>query len=432
MKIEELYRHFKESTGVSTDTRNIQSNSIFFALKGANFNGNKFSTQALESGAMLAVVDEARFRPNDRIVLVENVLETLQQLAAFHRQQISVTVIGLTGSNGKTTTKELIAAVLRKKYKVHSTAGNLNNHIGVPLTLLKMPIDTELAIIEMGANQPNDIRELCDIANPDVGMITNIGNAHLQGFGNREGVIKAKGQLFNHLRKINGLVFVHSSDTTLVEMSDGMKNFTYSTGSESGKVKGQLVGHSLRVAFEWSCDNFQSGKIQTQLTGGYNLSNLLAAASIGIHFGIDGRDISAALAEYEPQNNRSQIKKTAENTLILDAYNANPSSVAAALKDFALIHAEKKFFILGDMLELGNESSKAHEEVLKTIQQLNLKGFVVGQEFKTAVNRIDSSTLSFDNTEVAADYLRTNKLSGFHILIKGSRGIQLEKLVPEL
>lgn len=432
MQIEELYQYFLKSSGVSTDTRNISPNSIFFALKGANFNGNTFSRKALESGATMAIVDETPDQPDERIVLVEDVLKTLQQLASFHRHKASATIIGLTGSNGKTTTKELMAAVLRKKFRVHATAGNLNNHIGVPLTLLSMPSGTEIAIIEMGANQPDDIKELCEIADPDCGLITNIGNAHLQGFGNREGVIRAKSQLFDHLRKKDGLVFVNNSDPTIAALSEGMKSFRYSSGSEPGDITGKLCGRDLKISFEWKHDDFNSGEIQTQMTGGYNLPNLLAAVSAGKYFGVEKHLISEALQEYEPRNNRSQIKETEKNILILDAYNANPSSVAAALSDFARIKSTNKYFILGDMLELGAESSIAHAEILDLIQQLALTGIVVGPEFKKATENLSTAVIAFETTDAAARFLQKETLSGLHILIKGSRSMQLEKLVPEL
>lgn len=432
MQIEELYQYFLKSSGVSTDTRNISPNSIFFALKGANFNGNTFSRKALESGATMAIVDETPDQPDERIVLVKDVLKTLQQLASYHRKKVSATIIGLTGSNGKTTTKELMAAVLRKKFRVHATAGNLNNHIGVPLTLLSMPSGTEIAIIEMGANQPDDIKELCEIAAPDCGLITNIGNAHLQGFGNREGVIRAKSQLFDHLRKKDGLVFVNSSDPTIAALSEGMKSFRYSSGSEPGDITGKLCGRDLKISFEWKHDDFNSGEIQTQMTGGYNLPNLLAAVSAGKYFGVEKHLISEALREYEPRNNRSQIKETEKNILILDAYNANPSSVAAALNDFARIHSTKKYIVLGDMLELGTESSRAHAEILDLIQQLALTGIVVGPEFKKATENLSTAVIAFESTDAAARFLQKETLSGLHILIKGSRSMQLEKLVPEL
>lgn len=432
MQIEELYQYFLKSLGVSTDTRNISPNSIFFALKGANFNGNSFSNNALEAGASLAIVDEITDQPDERIVLVEDVLKTLQRLASYHRHKASATIIGLTGSNGKTTTKELLAAVLRKKFRVHATAGNLNNHIGVPLTLLSMPAGAEIAIVEMGANQPDDIKELCEIADPDYGLITNIGNAHLQGFGNRAGVIRAKSQLFDHLRKKDGMVFIHSSDSTIAALSEGMKSFRYSTGSEPGDVTGKLCGSDLKISFEWSLDGFNSGEIQTQMTGGYNLPNLLAAVSAGAYFGVDHPLISEALREYEPRNNRSQIKETEKNILILDAYNANPSSVAAALNDFARIQSTKKYFVLGDMLELGTESSRAHSEILELIQQLELNGIVVGPEFKKAAESHSTIAIAFETTEAASRFLQESTLSGYHILIKGSRGMQLERLVPDL
>lgn len=433
MTINELYALFLKTNGVCTDTRNLIPGSIFFALKGDNFNANQFTNQAVEKGCALAIADETPERPDDRIIVVENVLETLQALGQHHRRQFEIPVIGLTGSNGKTTTKELMAAVLNKKFKVHATKGNLNNHIGVPLTLLSMSLDTDIAIIEMGANNPDDIGELCEIAEPNYGMITNIGRAHIEGFGSIEGVSKAKGQLFEYLQMHNRLVFVNSSDPKVTELCIDMKQFTYSTDNDSADVFGKLTSPGLQISFEWQTNYYRSGNVQTQLTGGYNLPNLLAAACVGTYFKVDPESISQALAQYQPSNNRSQIQKTDHNTLILDAYNANPTSVEKALRDFAAVEVPgEKMIIIGDMLELGTESDEAHNAIIALIEELHLNGILVGTLFKKAVTRSASEITSFENTGETKEYLNKNTPRNQYILIKGSRGIQLEKLVEVL
>jgi len=434
MTIEELYQLYRAANNlVCTDTRNIIPGSIFFALKGANFNGNSFANEALNQGCKYAVVDESPEKPHTNIVVVPNVLLTMQQLATHHRRQFDIPVIGLTGSNGKTTTKELMAAVLSSKFKVHATAGNLNNHIGVPLTLLSMPLNTQVAIIEMGANQPNDIGELCQIAEPTHGLITNIGRAHLEGFGSVKGIMRAKGQLFDFIRSHGGEVFVHISDPVVKEMASGIPQFTYSSDDQPADVSGKIASPELQVKFEWSTANQSANKVQTQLTGGYNLPNLLAAVSLGVYFQIEDAAINAALSAYTPKNNRSQIQKTAHNTLILDAYNANPSSMEKALRDFAAIPVRGgKMVILGDMLELGQTSTAEHMHLISLLGQLEITGILVGREFCAAAKQVQSSIPTFEATAGAREHLKSYSPKNTNILIKGSRGIQLEKLVDLL
>lgn len=415
-----------------TDTRKIIAGSIFFALKGENFNGNKFATQAIEQGCALAVVDEPVDTPTDRIVRLENVLKTLQELANHHRNQFNIPVIGLTGSNGKTTTKELMACVLSKKFKVHATRGNLNNHIGVPLTLLSMPTSTQIALVEMGANNPNDIKELCEIANPNYGLITNIGRAHLEGFGSLEGVARAKVQLFDYIRKTRGTVFLNADDARLAALAEEIEAVSYAQNAKAD-VAGSLLSKGLHISFTWKSRDFQSADIHTHLTGAYNLSNLLAAACVGQHFAVDAEQIATALSEYTPDNNRSQLQKTEHNTLILDAYNANPTSMGLALEDFMNADSpQEKWAILGDMLEGGADSLKEHVAILKRAQQAGLKSLFVGSIFQQAAEQASVSAHVFKDVEAAASYIQKENPQDKLILLKGSRGIGLEKLVPLL
>lgn len=432
MDINELYTHFLRSGLICTDTRKITTGSIFFALKGDNFNGNKFAVQALEQGCILAVVDEHVESDSNKIIKVNNVLSTLQQLASHHRKQFNIPVIGLTGSNGKTTTKELTTCVLSKKYKVHATRGNLNNHIGVPLTLLSMPGDTEIAIVEMGANHPNDIAELCEIAHPNYGLITNIGRAHLEGFGSLEGVAAAKGQLFDYIRKNGGQLFRNADDERLQPLAQGAQTISYGS-NETADVSGSISATGLHIAFSWKSGEFESAEIQTKLIGAYNLSNLLAAVCVGRHFGATPNQIAEALASYTPDNNRSQLQKTEHNTLVLDAYNANPTSMAAALKDFILIQSpEEKWVILGDMLEGGSSSVSEHIAVLQRAQNATIKSLFVGSIFKEAAEQASISARVFDDVDAAAQFIEQAMPQNKLILLKGSRGIGLEKLVPLL
>lgn len=433
MDIKTLYQLFLESNGVCTDTRNLKHNCLFFALKGDNFNGNEFAVQAIEKGCDYAIVDDPGIN-HQRAILVDDVLDSLQELARFHRRRFNIPVIGLTGSNGKTTTKELIHAVLSKKYRCHATSGNFNNHIGVPITLLSMTDETEIAIIEMGANQPNDIGELCGIAEPNYGIITNIGRAHLEGLGGVEGIIRTKGQLFDFLRKHAGQVFVHASDKVIMNMAHGLTTHSYSTDHTSAEVNGHLLTNDLQMAFEWQENKNKLHRVATQLSGTYNLPNLMAAIAVGLFFDVPQAEINSALKDYQPNNNRSQIKKSEHNTLILDAYNANPTSISAALKDFSelAVANDKKLAILGDMLELGNDSKSDHEKILHQLKQSGIQALLVGSEFTQAAQSAGLVFQTFDNAKSAAEYLQKELPRGLYILVKGSRGIRLEQLVDLL
>lgn len=414
MKIQELHQTFLNTNGVCTDTRNIENNSIFFALKGDNFNGNKFAKQAIESGCLYAVIDEEEFQEDDRFILVDNVLECLQQLATHHRQELKCPVIGITGTNGKTTTKELIFTVLKSQFKTVATKGNLNNHIGVPLTLLSTPLDTEMLIIEMGANHPGEIAFLSEIAQPEFGIITNIGKAHLEGFGGYEGVIKTKSELYQYIDKTKGKLFVNSEDKLLLSLSDNSERILY--GGDNS-----LINANPLVEF-----SFKDSTISTNLIGAYNYSNLTAACCIGDFFGITIENCKSAIENYTPSNNRSQVKKTNKgNTLILDAYNANPSSMQVAIQSFNRMDAANKIAVLGDMLELGNDSLKEHQQIVKQLLEGSFQEvFLVGREFA----QTKSDFLHFENTNQLSDWIQNSPIENSTILLKGSRGIRLESL----
>ncbi len=433
--IEQLYQHFLKHPQVCTDTRDIQANSIFFALKGANFDGNKFAEQALNSGSALAVIDNPEYKKDDRFFLVKDVLTALQDLANYHRKQLSIPVIGITGSNGKTTSKELVNIVLSKKYKVLATKGNLNNHIGVPLTLLSITKEHEVAIIEMGANHQGEIAQLCSIAEPDLGIITNIGKAHLEGFGGIEGVKKGKSEIYKYLLEKKGKVFVHGDDEVLAELAFSNDKITYGT-KKLYDIVGAIVNTGAEyISFQWAtrytASSLKSAPVvATQLVGIYNYHNLLCAACVGNYFKVEDELINQALTEYTPSNNRSQLQKTENNTLILDYYNANPTSMNAAIENFANLKHENKVAILGDMLELGEESQKEHEAIIQLLKQKNIQALLVGPLFCNAGN--GSTFQLFSNSDDANTYLKSNPIKNATILIKGSRGIKLEKVVDSL
>lgn len=426
MHQKKILKQFLKYGNVCTDTRKIIPNAIYFALKGANFNGNLFAKQALEKGCSIAVVDEKVEGMDQRFILVEDVLTSLQDLSKNYRNQFKETiVIGLTGSNGKTTTKELIRDVLRKKYQVFATHGNLNNHIGVPLSLLSVKPTDDFAIIEMGANHLKEIELLSSIAQPDNGLITNIGKAHLEGFGGLEGVAQGKGELFDFLRANNKKAFVNTGLPWLNDLKEGLESIEYK--SLAGEYDVQITQSTPTLSF--SCvvqgENYQ---VLTNFTGEYNIHNLVAAMVIGLHFEVNPQDIFDALADYMPQNSRSQITKTEKNTLILDAYNANPTSLENALINLANMEGEK-FFVIGDMLEMGNHSEKEHQYILELVAKLDLKGIVVGQHFVTEAKSFNIK--SFPTNIEAKFYLKELNLTNHTILIKGSRGIQLEKVIEE-
>lgn len=422
MQISSLYTIFLESTGICTDTRSIKEGNLFFALKGPNFNANKLADEAIEKGAIAAIIDDANFDKGEKYIKVEDSLTTLQDLANFHRNQFNIPVIGITGSNGKTTSKELIAAVLSTTFKIHYTQGNFNNHIGVPLTLLAMPKDTEIAIIEMGANHIGEIAELCTIADPNYGLITNIGKAHLEGFGSLEGVARGKSELYLHLHKKNKTIFVNSSDDHLIRMSNRIEN----------KVRYPQKGDFYECEFVDSAPfiKYKVGEIliETQLIGKYNFYNLAVALCIGEYFKVEPEKANRAIAAYNSTNNRSQIAKKGTNTVILDAYNANPSSMKASILNLKDMKAEYKIAILGDMLELGEDSKTEHFSIGELLSTCDFsKVIVVGQEMKEAHKAYEQSHW-FETKDELNQWLTTNKISNTTVLIKGSRGMALESL----
>ena len=429
MTIQTLYNIFLKHPYVTTDSRNCPENALFFALKGDSFNGNKFAAQALAAGCSYAVVDEPVNVNDERYIMVENTLKTLQELAYHHRKTCCIPVIGITGTNGKTTTKELMASVLSKKFNVVYTLGNLNNHIGVPLTLLRIKPEHRLAIIEMGANHPGEIKELVKIADPDLGLITNVGKAHLEGFGSFEGVIKTKGELYDYLREKGGMIFINMENPYLTSIAKGLSQIPYSI--EPGyPVWGEVISCSPFLKLRWFTDyGKKSYLVQTNLIGSYNLENALAAICVGTHFSVSPEDICKALEEYVPNNNRSQLKKTEQNTLIIDAYNANPTSMVAAIKNFNQYDASPKAVILGSMKELGNQSEEEHKLLAFNIAENNFdRVFLIGNEFKLT----NTDYPIFENSEAFIKYLEEQPLQGYTILLKGSRGNQLESIVPYL
>ena len=423
MDIAQLHALFLGSTGVCTDTRKIEEGNIFFALKGDNFNGNTFALQALEKGCVYAVVDEDI--SGEGIVQVPNALEALQELSVYHRSKLDIPVIGITGSNGKTTTKELMRDVLNKKYNTFATGGNFNNHIGVPLSLLSITSDHKMAIIEMGANKPGDIAELCSFSNPDYGIITNIGRAHLEGFGSFEGVIKTKSELYDHLRKKNGPTFVNTTLPELQKPSEGLNKVAYS--GDDDWFKTDVIKGELQLTFNFSSGTEQR-KVRTQLVGDYNIFNVQAAIAVGLYFNVAFNDIADALEEYTPENKRSQLMETGKNRIILDAYNANPTSMEAALKNIE--GNADGFFILGEMLELGDVSASAHEEILRSARRKGINGITIGGLFKAA--SLKEGYTHFDDKSEFLDYIKSHPIEGKLILIKGSRGGQLEDLTDVL
>jgi len=429
MTIENLYSLFLQHPEISTDSRQIPEGALFFGLKGDHFNGNEFAGYALDKGASFAIIDDSRYCVDDRYILVENVLASLQQLANHHRNQFRIPVLAITGTNGKTTTKELIHAVLSKKYKTLTTTGNLNNHIGVPLTLLKLKPETEIAIVEMGANHPGEIDFLCRIAEPTYGIITNIGKAHLEGFGGIEGVISTKTELYRFLKSHQGIAFVNTGNPLLVQHTDGMKVIPYET-IQTTSIDEQTDPEDPYLKMVIKIDG-QEIILSTKLFGLYNAENILAAACIGHFFGIEPGRIKEAIESYRPLNNRSQVLQTQSNLLILDMYNANPSSMEPALRNFAGASHIRKVLILGDMLELGSECDKEHQNILELIEKLGFtEVYLVGPVF-TKLNT-KREWLCFQDSELARIWLDYHRLTDATILIKGSRGIKLEKLVDLL
>lgn len=430
MEIEELYNRFTECNGLTTDSRHCPEGSMFLALKGETFNGNAFAAQSLAQGCRYAVVDEPQYASpeNPRIILVDNCLETLQKLANYHRRRLGTRMIGVTGTNGKTTTKELIATVLGEKFKVLYTQGNFNNHIGVPLTLLRLKPEHEMAVIEMGANHPGEIKTLVHIAEPDYGIITNVGKAHLQGFGSFEGVIRTKGELYDFLReKGNATIFIQNENPYLNKIAAGLTCVRY--GQTPGlDVTGKVVACSPFLHFSWTAEGI-SHDVQTHLIGAYNLDNALAAVAIGRYFGVEDTKICHALSSYVPQNNRSQLVHTASNTLIVDAYNANPTSMMAALENFRQMEAAHKVAILGDMKELGEGSHEEHQKVVDFLKECGFERvMLVGPEFGGTASSFEHYK---DVKEVEA-LLAAHPLQGCCMLVKGSNSMKLSELPASL
>jgi UDP-N-acetylmuramoyl-tripeptide--D-alanyl-D-alanine ligase len=422
-----IFSQFIQSRKVSTDTRKISEGSIFFCLKGANFNGNQFAHQAMQLGASLVVADEPTGAHDPRIVQVPDVLKALQNLACDYRKTFDIPFIAITGSNGKTTTKELMRDVLRMKYKVHATEGNLNNHIGVPLTLLAMPQDCEIAIIEMGANHQGEIASYCEYALPNFALITNIGKAHLEGFGGVEGVKKGKKELYDFVSAHKGKVFVNTELPILKEVSASMDIIPY--GFNTGEFSLKLLSETPSVVYEYTKASL-SLKVDTALAGAYNLYNIASAVAVGQYFKVGDEKIHEAIASYVPDNNRSQLMRTASNTLIMDAYNANPSSMEHALISLKNQTVDSKFFVIGDMRELGLEASQEHKAILQKATELGLQGITVGEHFKNLEK--DFLFPAFSTNNEAMEYLRSKGLKDCLILIKGSRGIKLEEVVTVL
>lgn len=427
MDIEELYKIFKTNPVVTTDSRDCPKGALFFALKGESFDGNKFAAAALEKGCSWAVVDEVEYANDPRCILVDDCLATLKLLARHHRRQFSIPVIGITGTNGKTTTKELVSVVLAKKYNVMHTEGNFNNDIGVPKTLLRLNSDHEIAVVEMGASHPGDIKTLVETVEPGYGLITNVGRAHLQGFGSFEGVVRTKGELYDFLRgKEGSVVFINSENEHLMGMSDGLNLVKYGVGDDaSHSVSGEVVSCDPFLRFRWKCAGGQWNDVQTSMIGSYNIYNMLAAASIGVYFGVKETDVCAALAEYKPGNSRSQLEITAHNKLIVDAYNANPTSMAAALDNFSNMNVPHKMAILGDMRELGDVSREEHQRIADRLKAIQLdEVWLVGDEFA----QTDCAFRKFKDVEEMKKAIETDRPEGRYILIKGSNGIKLGQL----
>ncbi len=427
MTIEGIYELYRECPVVTTDSRVTPKGSLFFALKGEKFDGNQFAAKALEGGCGHAVIDEPAYDTGDgRCIVVADVLQTLQELATHHRIALGLPIVCVTGTNGKTTTKELIAAVLSKRYRVAYTQGNHNNHIGVPLTLLSMTAEHQIGIVETGANHPGEIRTLVHIAVPNAGLITNVGKAHLEGFGSFEGVIKTKCELYDFLRETEGQVFVNLDNEILTSRSEGMQRIGYGLKRKDGLVSGEVTGNSpfLSVRFRVGDEELEA---QTHLIGAYNAENVMAAVCIGTYFGVSAKEIKQALEAYEPTNNRSQYMKTEKNALIVDAYNANPTSMTAAVENFWKVQLPNKCLILGEMRELGAESETEHKKLVALLKE---KGFedvlLVGHCF----DGLADGYLHFEDTEALMDYLKAHPMEGKTILVKGSNGNHLTKTLP--
>lgn len=426
MNIKELYEQYLLHPQITTDTRDCPPGSIFFALRGETFNGNRFAYQALDNGCALAVVDDPSVVDDDRLILVDDVLTTLQALAAFHRHQFTGPVIQITGTNGKTTTKELVSAVLSERYNVLFTQGNFNNHIGVPKTLLRLNASHQIAVIETGANHPGEIKLLSEIVDPDCGLITNVGKAHLAGFGSFEGVIRTKGELYDYLRtKSNAFVFINADNPYLQPIAHDLSRITYGRPGKDYDVEGEVLSCDPCLNLRFRVNGGAWQEVKTQLIGAYNIDNILAAVAVGVRFGVTPEQISRAIAAYCPTNNRSELLRTATNTLIVDAYNANPTSMAAALDNFRLIEHPHKMAILGGMRELGNASAQEHQAIIDKVATMTLDDvWLVGEEFRPFAERYRY----FPSVEAVEQQLREHPLHDCLILIKGSNSQHLYRL----
>lgn len=433
MKTEELYKIYLQHPVITTDTRKITPGSLFFALKGDNFDANTFASHAVEAGAAYAVIDNAEYNAGPAYIVVDDVLTALQDLARHHRRQLSIPVVGLTGTNGKTTTKELINAVLSEQFNTLATQGNLNNHIGVPLTMLNINASHQAAVIEMGANHVGEIEFLSSISQPTHGLITNVGKAHLEGFGSLEGVKKAKGELYDFLSTNNGLTFINSNNPILIAMQSARKFKTapvFYGNAIDDLISGEITGNAPYLSFTWTNNTSgESYEVTTQLTGAYNLDNILAAICIGLSFKLSAEQINRGIAGYQPKNNRSQVLQTATNTLICDYYNANPTSMAAAIGNMSELTAAHKALVLGDMFELGTEAEAEHKAILeKALTTPVDRRIIIGQEFYKL--KTDGLPVEFyQSRDDAAMALKEQPITDSTILIKGSRGMALEKLL---
>lgn len=423
--IEKIYQYYSKKYLVSTDSRKIEEGCVFVALKGERFDGNDFAYQVAQDNIAACVIADRKDLPHhERLFIVEDSLTTLQELARLHRERCNIPIIGITGTNGKTTTKELTATVLSKKFNLIYTQGNFNNHLGLPLTILRIKPDTEMAVVEMGANHPNEIDQLCTIANPDFGIITNIGKAHLEGFGSFEGVVKTKNELYDFIRNKNGKLFVNHDNELLMNLSNGIDIQTYGKDNNAN-IKASIVSSNPYLIINW-----EGNEIKTNLVGDYNFENVMAAISVGCHFNIEKNLIIEALENYTPTNNRSQFIKSEKNEIVMDAYNANPVSMHHAIKNFRNISSDNTLLILGDMRELGKDSEKEHKIIVNLIKELKFENVIlVGSEFKKTA---DTDFTTFDNVDELLSYINDNNISGKKILIKGSNSIRLEKIINVL
>ncbi len=424
MEIKDLYNYFIQCDKVETDTRKDLTNSMYFALKGDNFNGNVFTEEALRKGAKFAVIDEERYKTSERIFLVDDVLSTLQKLATFHRKKLNIPIVALTGSNGKTTTKELINAVLSQQYKCVATKGNLNNHIGVPLTLLSMNSDTEIGVVEMGANHPLEIEALCNIALPNYGDITNFGKVHLEGFGSFKGVIKAKTEMYRHIKEHDQKVFVNTDDPLQIENTKGLNKITFGGKDSDYPVTFLMADPYVSLQFDQTI-------INSQLIGRYNYLNIATAVAVGRYFKVQISKIKDAIENYTPSNNRSQIIQKRSNKIILDAYNANPNSMEVAIENLAQLTDARKMAILGDMFEIGKDSLKEHQNIANLLQSKNMDAILIGNFFSKIVLN-DSSIKQYEDFEKFKNNFEPNDIKKSTVLIKASRGMALERVLDLL